>query len=652
MGLVLSGVVGLVVLVLAIVSIQATPSLDDGEIPPPFSIEELSGAPLSSGLPLTIPTLVKLRGAGTVLAVGSVGETVVAVSTDGDEVLIWTLVDGVWSYSGGVDADAVVTATVSDNRILIRGSDDRIPFVWEWIDGRLRTLFQPPTGWITGVWSVGGRLVVATSVDSSLLRIGDAIESGRRDELWLESPNGQFVPIDKANMTTVLTVNGVDGSIVVGGSEGGSPTFGFLRDNSVTAEVLPAGIGHGGVTDIQLDLPNAYVLVSLFDDNATLVGTEIRAAGSDWKTVADSESMLAIDSLAGRLIALDVDGRLIDIAARIEIGSSPFHTIGGTVAGLTIVGDAPLVFGAEDGQPAMAVWGPAALRVSLPSGPWQRYHSEASDGYQVIHVGSREFAMRGTGLFVRAWNSDRWHPTVFEDEVLFFGQPRIAETDWGYVLAPLVGSDLYRSVDGSRWERVETALGRIGHLVTNGSSVIAMTSVNSSVDINAGPTTEVVLVTEAAIVHPEPIPKGTIAPGWAEGLGFYASVAPGPSPGYFVSQDGLTWSHMTDGARYDLVTAVDGQFYWWSGEAATAGRDPIVLPGDAIGLVVRGQGVVVAAGASGSNWLRADGRWIPIGFGVSDGLPGRPSDMIIRDGVLYAFVETGVSREVWMFEFN
>ena len=260
--------------------------------------------------------------------------------------------------------------------------------------------------------------------------------------------------------------------------------------------------------------------------------------------------------------------------------------------------------------------------------------------------------MRGTGLFVRAWNSDRWHPTVFEDEVLFFGQPRIAETDWGYVLAPLVGSDLFRSVDGSRWERVETALGRIGHLVTNGSSVIAMTSVNSSVDINAGPTTEVVLVTEAAIVHPEPIPKGTIAPGWAEGLGFYASVAPGPSPGYFVSQDGLTWSHMTDGARYDLVTAVDGQFYWWSGEAATAGRDPIVLPGDAIGLVVRGQGVVVAAGASGSNWLRADGRWIPIGFGVSDGLPGRPSDMIIRDGVLYAFVETGVSREVWMFEFN
>lgn len=257
--------------------------------------------------------------------------------------------------------------------------------------------------------------------------------------------------------------------------------------------------------------------------------------------------------------------------------------------------------------------------------------------------------MRGTGLFVRAWNSDRWHPTVLEEEVLLFGEPRIVETDWGFVLAPLVGSDLYRSVDGLRWESVETTLGRVGHLVTDGSTVIAMTSVNSSVNINAGPTTELVVVTEEGIVHAESLAMATIAPGWGDGVGFYASVAPGRAIGYFVSQDGLTWRYVTEGARYDLVTAVDGQLYWWSGESVVAGGDPIDLPGDAIGLVERGSGVVVAAGASGSNWLRVDGEWIPIGFGVADGLPGRPNDMIIRDGVLYAFVETGVSREVWMF---
>lgn len=653
-GKLLSGFVALVLTTLAVVTVLSaarTSPPSEGEIPPAFPIDDLSNGDRATELPPAAPTLVKLRGAGTVLAVGSVGETLTALTTDAREVIVWRMVDGVWSYSGRIDVDSVDSAQVSDNRILFVGSVDGIPYVWEWLDGQIRILFQAPTGFITGAWSVGGQLVVATSDDSSSFTSpGDAVRFGRRDDLWLEGADGQFQRIETTNLTTVLTITGVNGVIAVGGSDKGRPVFGFVGENSVVAEVLPTEVEDAGVTDIVLDPPEAYALVSGFGADSSLLHTTIRAGARDWDVVADGEFVLGIASVAGRLVALEEDGVLVDVDAGFVAGVAPFSTMGGLASGLAVTDDEPIVFGEVDGQPAMAVWGPAALRVSMPGGLWQRYHSEASDGFQLIHVGTREFALRGTGLFLRPWNSDRWHRAEFEDDVSFFGQPRIVETEWGFVLAPLVGSAVYRSDDGSRWERVETPLGRIGHLVTDGSVVLAMSSVNSPVDVNRGPTTELAVISESGVAESGSIPLGTIAPGWAEGVGFYASAAPGPTIGFVTSENGLEWNHITDGARYDLVTAVDSKLYWWSGESAIEGGAALDLPDGAIGLVVRGRDMVIASAASGANWLWVDDGWTPIGFGVSDGLPGRPDDMIIRDGVVYAFVEAGVSREVWTFD--
>jgi hypothetical protein len=60
--------------------------------------------------------------------------------------------------------------------------------------------------------------------------------------------------------------------------------------------------------------------------------------------------------------------------------------------------------------------------------------------------------------------------------------------------------------------------------------------------------------------------------------------------------------------------------------------------------------VVYARSDSGETWIWTGEGWKAVDFGVADGLPGRPLDIVVRDGVVYAFVKAGVSREVWTLD--
>ena len=629
-----------------LVMVGATLALDPvgeteaDEAPPAFPVTDLDPTPNQPLFSSSVPTTVILRGSGSALAAGAVGDSTVVVTSDGAEVVVWRAIADAWTYVGSIDVEVVQSVRVIDERVLVVGSERGIPNVWEWVDGRASVLFSPPSGSIVDAWSVDGRLVVATT--DHALDTADAVRFGRRDQLWYEGQDRTFESVEMENMTTVLTLFSGDGLTVVGGSDDGTPSVGYLDDRSVVADHLPTAAEFAGVTDVQLDVPNALALVSVFDVSS-VIESEVRSSENGWDVVAVSPRRLEIGRIGGRIVTFDDVGVVSDLDSGSQISSAPFSDRDADVSGFVDVDGSLLIYGMTNDQPALAFWGEGARLVAIPEGAWSRYHSEVSDSYRLIHVGSREFALRGERLFVRPWNADRWHASEFEADVLFYGRPRIVETDWGFVLAPLVGSDLWRSHDGDRWERLPTSLDRTTSLVTDGVTVVAMSPES---DGSGPPTTDVAVVSDSGPAKESQLGVATVQHGWSPDVGFFASV-PGPDLGYVVSADGISWAHETLGARYDMVFAVQGSLYWSSGRSVNSDEPDVRFPGDATALVGLDDGVLAAVSDSGGTWIWTGTDWMTVRFGVSDGLPGRPERLTITNGAVYAFVQAGVTAEVW-----
>ncbi len=622
-GILVVGMMG--VLVTSVVS-----GLDSAESSVPAPFEASDPAPIGS--PTEAWTRQRLPGSGEVLAMGTAHEVAVAVTTDWQDVLVWERDDDVWRVSGSPELGSVESAHLMDDRLLLVGHLEGIPTVWDWVNGSQRRLFQPTSGRIAGTWSVGGRLLVAVAQsDPSLER---AIGNGRTDRLWLESIDGEFAELELIGLESVLAVAGDSAGVAVGGRDAeGRAAIGFLHDTRVLAHPLPGAVERSAVTDLEAGPSSTMVLVSTANRPGGMSG-ELRASDRDWERVADTPELVGIEVVGDTVFGATPDGRLSVFSLEgsdEQVPSIPSWSYG-RVVGIDAVGDQPVLYGQSEGSPAYAGPSTGSREVALPHGGWERYHSETSDGFDLIHIGSREFATRDGKLFSRGWNGDRWHQAG-PRQLDVFGTPMIIELDWGLVLVPPAGG-LWTSAHGGRWSHVEGSdTARMDEVATDGDVLVGFTHLGAG----GGPMSDVTVLDKAGEITRLTLPYLVVGPHWVEGVGFVGTVAP-PESGYATSQDGIEWDQRDGTGLFDRVIGFGGSVYLSIGKAVDSVSPPAEVPSGDGRLHYEG-GVLMWADTSGSTWIHTGEDWQELGFGVVDGLPVRPHEVILRGSTVFAMVD-------------
>jgi hypothetical protein len=270
----------------------------------------------------------------------------------------------------------------------------------------------------------------------------------------------------------------------------------------------------------------------------------------------------------------------------------------------------------------------------LPIGGWERYHSEVSDGFRLFHIGVPEFATRDGELFHRSWNAERWHPAEFEGGFVIAGTPRIVELEWGFVLIPSAGAELWSSPDGAIWERVEGSdVVRIDEVATDGEVLVGVTHFGAL----GGPMTEVSLLNRDGALVRNSLGYHLTGLTWEEGVGFVGSVVP-PGSGYMTSPDGVEWTSHDGPERFDWVVAFDGALYLGTGESVIDGDPPAETPGGEGWLFLLGETPAYQDG-TGTMWIHTGDAWVDIGLGVLGGLPKRPVAVMVRGQRVFAMVD-------------
>ncbi len=620
-GILVVGMMG--VLVTSVVS-----GLDSAETSVPAPFEASDPAPVGS--PTEAWTRQRLPGSGEVLAMGTVLDVAVAVTTDRQDLLVWERDDEVWRVSGSTELGSVESAHLMDDRILLVGHLEGIPTVWDWVDGSPRHLFQPASGLISGTWSVGGRLLVAVAPSDP--GVEGVIRNGRTDTLWLESIDGEFAELELIGLESVLAVGGDSSGVAVGGRDAkGRAAIGFLHDTHVLAHPLPGAVDPSAVTDLEVGSSSTMVLVSTANRQGGM-GGELRASDRDWERVADAPELVGIEVVGDTVFGATPDGRLSVFSLEgsdEQVPSIPSWRYG-RVVGIDALGHQPVFYGQSEGSPAYAGPSTGSREVALPNGGWEPYHS--SDGFDLVHIGSREFATRDDKLFSRGWNGDRWHQAG-PRELDVFGTPMIIELEWGLVLVPPSGG-LWTSAHGGRWSHVEgSGTVRMDEVATDGDVLVGFVHLGAV----GGPKTDVTVLDKDGEITRLTLPYLVVGPHWVQGVGFVGTVAP-PDSGYTTSRDGVEWAQRGGTGLVDEVVGFRGGVYLSTGEAADSGSPPAEVPSDDGWLFHEG-GVPMWADTSGSTWIHTGEDWKELGFGVVEGLPLRPHNVVLRGSTVFATVD-------------
>ena len=625
-GLVAASMVG--ILLLSVVFGEEVP---ESSVPPPFEPSE----PAVVAAEIEAWTERALPGFGAILAMGTVADTPFAVVRGWPETFVWRLVDGSWELDGSPELEALEAAVVMDDRILLVGRLAGRPTVWEWIDGSIRYLFQPTSGFIAGAWSAGGRLAV--SVAATTPDAEQTIRFGRQDTLWMETIDGEFEELDLINIESVLSVGGQTGQIAVGGRDAdGRAAVGFVHGDRVLANPLPGVQPLSAVTHFAGEVDSLVARVSVANRRR---GThdEVRVASRNWGLITDGPDLVGVEVIDDVVVGVTQDGAVVRHRLDGEVlpapPSPPWSY--GYVGGLALLGDEPVAYGqSATGSPMFA--GPSVdeADIRMPIGRWERYHSEASDGFNLFHIGSLEFATRDTELFYRSWNGERWRPAEADGELVIYGTPRIVDLAWGYVLIPSAGGGLWFSADGSAWLKVDGSDSvRIREVATDGSVLVGITHYGAL----GGPTSDVTVLAEGRELIRYSLPNHVVGLTWEEGVGFAGSVVP-PGAGYVTSVDGLEWTQHDGAERFDWVVAFDGALYLGTGEAVIEGDPPAETPGGAGWLFSLGDTPVYQDG-TGAMWMYTGDDWVDAGFGVLGGLPDRPDTVVVRGSRVFAMVD-------------
>lgn len=648
LALVVAGSLAVAMLGVLAVSVVSGAALPDSSIPAPFESEELRSA-LPTASPPEAWTERSLPGDGEILAVGTVTDTAIAVVRSWPKTLVWRIVDGAWGLDGATDLN-VESAVVMDDRILLLADQGSRPTVWEWIEGSPTYLFQPTSGSVVGMWSVSGRLFV--SVAPSAPGLEQTIRTGRSDVLWMESLERDFDKATLINIESVLAIDGDDaGLIFVGGRDSdGRAAVGFVHGERVLANPVPGAPPLSAVTEFAGEGSSLVTRVSVANRR---VGThdEIRSASGDWGVVADGPDLVGIEVIDDVVVGVTQDGSIVRHrldGVVLPVPSAPPWSFG-FVAGLAVLGGDPVAFG-QSGSGSPMLVGPSvdSAAIAMPSGRWERYHSEASDGFRLVHIGSLEFATRDSALFYRSWNADRWRPVDSNGELVVFGTPRIVELDWGFVLVPASGGGLWSSPDGAIWKRIDGSDSvRIEEVATDGSIVVGVARLGAL----GGPTSLVTVVLGEGELAGHSLDYQVVGLVWEEGVGFVASVVP-PGSGHATSRDGLAWTRHDGLDRFGWVVAFDGALYLGTGESLAEGDPPVDTPGGEGWLSYLGETLAFQSG-TGAMWFYTGETWVEADFGVLGGLPGRPETVVVRGSRAFAMVE-GIDEvaETYVLEFD
>ncbi len=629
--LVTAGLVSMSMLIVLVISVLSDVEAPVSSVPAPFEPSE--PAPV-----VTIEAGVwnerTLPGDGEIIAMGTVAGTPIAVVRSWPETLIWRLVDGAWQLDGSPELDVVEAAVVMDDRVLLVSSLAGRATVWEWVDGSAVYLFQPTSGFIAGAWSVGGRLVV--SVAPTVPGIEQTIRFGRKDSLWLESIDGEFEELDLVDIESVLAVDGDAGLIAIGGRDSdGRAAVGFVDDDRVLADPVPGVSPLAAVTGLAGDADSLVARVSVANRRR---GThdEIRSAARGWGLVTEGPDLVGVELIDDVVVGVTQDGLVVRHrldGEELPAPPSPPWSYG-FVLGLALVDDEPVAYGqSASGSPMFTGPSVDTGEIMMPIGRWERYHSEASDGFHLFHIGSLEFATRDAELFYRSWNADRWHPIESGGELVVFGTPRIVELDWGFALIPSAGAGLWSSGDGTTWRPVDGSDSvRIGEVATNGTVLVGVTHYGAL----GGPTSDVTVLNGDGQLIRSSLPNHVAGLTWEDGVGFAGSVVP-PGSGYVTSPDGLEWTRYDGPERFGWVIAFDGALYLGTGEPVIEGNPPVETPGGEGWLFSLG-GTPAFQDGTGAMWLHTGEAWVDAGFSVLGGLPARPDSVVVRGSRMFAMV--------------
>ncbi|MDH3249521.1 MAG: hypothetical protein OEQ47_11195 [Acidimicrobiia bacterium] len=632
MALIAAGLVAVSAMIVLVVSLVSGAEAPESSVPPPFEASERTPAVAVGAEAWTERSL---PGEGEVIAMGTVADTPFAVVRGRPETVVWRLADGAWQLDGSPELESVEAAVVMDDRVLLVGALQGRPTVWEWIDGSARYLFQPTAGFIAGAWSVGGRLVVAVAPTAH--DVEQTIRIGREDALWIETIDGEFVELDLINIESVLSVGGQTGQIAVGGRDAdGRAAVGFVQGERVLANPVPGAQPLSAVTHVAGGTDSLVARVSVANRRR---GThdEVRSARRNWALVTDGPDLVGVEVIDDVVVGVTQDGAVVRYrldGEELPAPPSPPWSYG-FVVGLALLGNEPVAYGqGATGSPMFA--GPSVdeAEIMMPVGRWERYHSEASDGFRLFHVGSLEWATRDGALFYRSWNAERWRPVESHGELAVYGTPRIMELEWGYVLIPASGGGLWSSPDGAAWERVDGSESvRIKDVATNGTVLVGITHYGAL----GGPTSDVTVLDDDGRIHRLSLPNHVAGLVWEEGVGFAGSIVP-PGSGYVTSPDGIDWTRHDGPERFGWIVAFEGALYLGTGDPVIEGDPPVATPGGPGWLFSLGDTLAFQDG-TGTMWIHAGDAWEDAGFGVLGGLPERPNTVIVRSPRVFALVE-------------
>lgn len=632
MALIAAGLVAVSAMIVLVVSVVSGAEAPESSVPPPFEASERTPAVAVEAEAWTERSL---PGEGEIIAMGTVADTPFAVVRGRPETVVWRLADGAWQLDGSPELESVEAAVVMDDRVLLVGALQGRPTVWEWIDGSVRYLFQPTSGFIAGAWSVGGRLVVAVAPTAH--DVEQTIRFGREDALWIETERREFEQVSLDGIESVLAVHGDAGSITVAGRDAnGRAAVGFVHGDRVLANPVPGSPPLSAVTELAGDSGSPVVRISVANRRR---GThdEVRFAGRDWGLVTRDVDLVGIEVVDDVVVGVTQDASVVRRRLDGEELSAPPPPPWsyGFVLGLALLGEDPVAFGqSESGSPMFAGPAAASAEVMMPIGRWERYHSEASDGFRLFHVGSLEWATRDGALFYRSWNAERWRAVESEGELAVYGTPRIVELEWGYVLIPVAGGGLWSSPDGAVWELIDGSESvHIKDVATNGTVLVGITHYGAL----GGPTSDVTVLDGDGRIDRLSLPNHVVGLVWEEGVGFAGSIVP-PGSGYVTSPDGLDWTRHAGPERFGWLVAFDGSLYLGTGDPVIEGDPPVATPGGPGWLFSLGDTLAFQDG-TGAMWIHTGDAWEDAGFGVLGGLPERPNTVVVRGPRVFALVE-------------
>lgn len=630
----IAGVIGLIGLVGGVVAVSNSAA----EVSEPG---ELS-APDTAGLPEPDAIAVEFPGFGSVTAITSIDQDLVAVVSGNWGSTIWRLdtADDVWRIVDFFPGLSLVDAVAIDGYLLAAGFEtlDTGPVVLTGEPGSMRALdleiadrFIPTR---IRVGAAGSFVFTAVAGQSATFLGGPA--------LWVNDRNVTILD-PGSRRAGIEDVVEYAGELLAFGSDGDRPAMWAI-----------SSLGDLEPREIDLDLGSARVAAAAVAPSGMLIGLVVGRLGNPLISTAVVEleaphAILDVPTvgvwnelveLPDRLIAIPADG---PVAYRTTDGVDWVYervTLTRSDADLALEdvlvlpsGEEVFAGAAADRQggrtPSLVSNASLAVDFELPEEGWRLI--ESVDEIGIVHLGSIHVGIDGGVVVARAGFGADWFQPVFADVPSVGGRVEVFELDSGYLLTasrPFEG--LWYSADGRAWQLIENGLLRVA----------------------AGRGDEALVVAEGEMSRVTPDGVVSVDNGeefvsflggvfeWVDGLGYVIEL---PDGTLRASSDGAVWSDLGIDVEEGAGLVVGGRLAVRQGGTSQV-LDPssgelrgVTVPeGASAGTLTEIRRNVVLVRDRARFWLSEDlENWVDASLGIWNGTDGVLIDgWITTDGVV------------------